>query len=103
MKKVQDDTAITHHDGGTTLTGDATELFRWMHIRAALVLYNRNGMLMTRGATPSHLLKLTEGVTKKTYKNNRTGREQAITDLDKSIQTLRAAIPDVDKRSKPDA
>lgn len=90
-------TAITHHPGGTTLTGNAIELYRWGVVRAGLQVYQDTGILVNRGATPAHLLRLASDITHKTYRNNRVGRDAAIADLDISIATLRATIPDVER------
>lgn len=98
-----DPTAITHHDSGTTLTGDAVTLYRWGVIRAGLMMYIKTGMMLTRGATISHLLKLTSDITKpnKPYKvRSKADWQRAHDDLDRYCKELRAAIPDVDERTK---
>lgn len=98
-----DPTAITHHDGGTTLTGDAITLYRWGVIRAALKLYINTGMMLTRGATITLLLRQTAEITKpkKPYKvRNKADWQRAHDDIDRSCKELRAAIPDVDERTK---
>lgn len=98
-----DPTAITHHDGGTTLTGDAITLYRWGVIRAALKLYIATGMSLTRGATISLLLRQAADITKpaKPYKvRNKADWQRAYEDMDRHCKELRAAIPDVDARTK---
>jgi hypothetical protein len=96
-----DPTAITHHDGGTTMTGDAIELYRWKVVQQSIGLYMKTGMLMTRGATITHLLTLASGITKKQYGRGKKAQQQAYDDLQVSIETLRAAIPHVDETTKP--
>lgn len=93
-----DNTAIVHHDAGTTLTGDAIELYRWKVVQQAIGLYIKTKMMVTRGATISLLMRQAGAITKKTYKNNAKGWQQAYDDLQVSCDTLRAAIPDVDER-----
>lgn len=95
-----DHTAIIHTDGGTALLGDATTLYSWKVLQQSIGLYMRTGMIPTRGVTISRMLKFATAITKKPYKNTPLGRQQAYDDLGTSCATLRAAIPDVDARSK---
>lgn len=94
----KDNTAITHHDGGITMTGDAITLYRWKVLQQSISLYMKTGMVPTRGMTISKMLKLATQITKKPYKNNRAGWQQAVDDLKVSTDTLKAAIPHVDER-----
>lgn len=99
---MNDRTAIVHHEGGgATLLGDATTLYGWKQLQLFIDLYIKTGMIPTRGVTISKMLKLATNITKKTYKNNRAGWQQASADLKVSCDTLRAAIPDVDGKGKP--
>mgnify|MGYP000862407417 FL=1 len=96
-----DNTAIQHSEGATVLTGDAVELYRRANVLMALRLYNRTGMKMNRGATISHLLKLTAHITGKTYqRNSKADRLQAEEDLRINVETLKAAIPHIDAKGK---
>jgi len=88
-----DNSGIHQSQGGTTLTGDAIELFRIIALVQALKLYNSTGILMTRGATPKHLLNLAMDTTKKTFRNSKAGREAAILELEKRRDLLKASIP----------
>lgn len=97
---VKDNTAITHSNGSTLLTGDAIEFYRRAQLKAFIGLYIKTGMIPTRGVTISKMLKLATEITGQTYKNNREGWLKAEADLDKNVKTLRAAIPDVDNRTK---
>jgi hypothetical protein len=97
--KPSDNTAITHHDGGTTLTGDAITLMRWKSVQMAIRLWAQTGMKMTRGANISYLLAEATKITGKPYKKSAAGYAAAVDDLEKSITTLRSAIPDIDKRT----
>ena len=95
MNANQDPSAITHHAGGTTLTGDAVHLYRVATIRASLnMMIETDGKLrMTRTATPKHLLSLTTEMTQKKYPNSKQGWASALTDLDQRIAALQASIP----------
>lgn len=105
MEQVKHDpTAITHHDGGTTLTGDAVTLYRWGVVRAGLKLYINTGMALTRGATITVLLQRAAEITKpaKPYRPRvKADWQRAYEDVDRYCKELRAAIPDVDERTKP--
>jgi RNA processing factor Prp31 len=92
---------IVHTDGGTVITGDGMTLYRWGHLRVALQLYNKNGMLMTRGATMKFVLAQVTEITRKPYKNSVKDREQAIIDLTSRIDALKAQLNIVDERKKP--
>jgi hypothetical protein len=97
----KDQTAIKHYDGGTVLTGDAVTLYRWKSIQQFIGLYMKTGMIPTRGVTISKMIKMAGEITGKKYKNNRPGWQQAYDDLQVSCDTLRAAMPVIDERTKP--
>ena len=101
MDVARDETAVTHHDGGMTLTGDAVHLYRVATIRTSLnLLIKTDGrMRMTRMATPKHLLALTTEMTQKKYPNSKQGWATALADLDTRIAALKASIPVIDNRS----
>lgn len=96
----KDNTAITHHDGGTTYTGDAITLYRWKALQQAIILYTKTGLIPTRGVTISKMLKAATEITSRPYKNTSEGRQQAVDDLQKSIATLKMAIPHEDERKE---
>lgn len=102
MQAQVDDTAITHHDGGTTLTGDAITLFRAVTLMRGIKLYIKTKMVLTRGITIKKMLILAADITrpKKMYTNNLAGWEQAAEDLRVWTETLKAAIPHVDETTK---
>jgi hypothetical protein len=92
-----DQSAITHNPGGsTTLTGDAIKLYAAAQLRGFIKLYMQTKLIPTRGVTISHMLKLATQTTGKAYKNNAAGWQAAIDDLDRWVQTMKAAIPHVD-------
>lgn len=83
---------IVHHQGGTTFAGpDAVNLVRAVHLKAALSLYAKTKMLMTRGSTPTVLLKIAAEYTGKKYKRGQ--HAQAADDLQVWIATMKAALP----------
>lgn len=99
MKK-SDDTAITHHDGGTTLTGDAITLYRYGVLLQAVKMWHNNHMLLSRNATMKIVLpQIAKICGKDRYTNTRQGREAAMADLTRTIETLKVAIPHVDERT----
>lgn len=88
---------IVHHDGGTTLVGpDAVNLFRAISVRAALTMYARTGMKMTRGATPTVLLAIATEYSGKAYKRGQY--DQAAEDVRIWVETMKAALPTTDLR-----
>lgn len=91
---------IRHHDGGTTLIGpDAILYAQAIHVKVALGLHIKSAgrMRMTRTASPTSLLALSTGITKKKYKRGQY--QQAIDDLQTWIDTMRAALPHTDERT----
>ena len=97
---MMDNTAVEHCSGGMTLTGDAIELYRWATLLQAIKLYQKIGMIPTRGVTIAVMLKQAAVITKpvKAYTTGK-GVQQAIDDLTNYVQTLRAAIPHVDGKT----
>lgn len=91
--------AITHHKGGTTLTGDATLLLRAISCKQALELNVKgSGMMLTRTATPSNMCLIASEFTGKQYNpRSKKNKQQAIKDLETWIETMRAAIPHIDE------
>lgn len=91
---------IVHHaHGGITLAGpDAVNLYRAITLKQGLRMYARTGMLLTRTATPTVLLKIANEYTGKKY----TGKDkynQAADDVQVWIDTMKAALPVTDERS----
>lgn len=94
-----DRSEIVHHNGGSTYAGrDAVSVVQATVLESALRMYARSGMLMTRGATPTKLLALANGITGKTYK--RGDYIKAADDVKVWRDTMRAAIPEKDERTK---
>lgn len=91
---------IIHHNGGTMLVGpDAVNLMRAITLKSALSMYARSGMLMTRGATPKVMLAIAKEYTGKDYKGH--GKyTTAAEDVGKWIDTMKAALPVTDERTK---
>lgn len=96
-----DKSEIVHHDGGTTITGkDGMNLYRAITLKAALNLYAKTKMLATRNATPTAMLQMATEYTGKTYKRGQ--HAQAAADVDVWVQTMKAAMPVTDERTKPE-
>jgi hypothetical protein len=75
---------------------DATNMLRAVHVKAALNLYARSGMLMTRMATPTSLLSAAADYTGKKYKG-KDKYTQAAKDVGEWIEVMKAALPVVDE------
>lgn len=96
-----DKSEIVHHNGGTTITGkDGINLYRAITLKAALNLYAKTKMLATRNATPTAMLQMATEYTGKTYKRGQ--HAQAAADVDVWVQTMKAAMPITDERTKPE-
>jgi hypothetical protein len=92
---------ITHTDGGTTIVGpDAMLFYKAAQLKGFIGLYIKCGMIPTRGVTISKMLKMATEITKKPYKNTDDGRRQAEADLQTWVNTMKAALPIEDKRTK---
>lgn len=93
------DSEIILHRGGTTLVGrDATMLFAAVTLRTALRLYARTRMKASRAYTPRAMLSSASTYTGKTYKRCDVATyEDAISDLDVWIATMKAALPVTDE------
>lgn len=90
---------IVRHNGGTTFAGpDAVNLFRAAYVKSALSMYARSGMLMTRGATPTALLRMAEEYTGRKYKGKDKYNEAA-EGVRIWIETMKAALPFTDERT----
>ena len=98
MTTKPDDSSIVHHNGGTTITGaDAMNYFRALHVRMALQMYIKTGLLPTRGVGPARMLALATEYTGKTYKRGQ--HAVALEDIEVWVQTMKAALPIIDERS----
>ena len=84
---------IVHGPGGSMYAGpDAVNLVRAVHLKAALSMYAKTKMLMTRGATPTMLLVMAREYTGKTYKGANKYHDAA-EGVQVWIDTMRAALP----------
>lgn len=84
---------IQHDENGraTSFIGpDATNLVRLHYVASGLRMYAKFGMLLTRGATPTKLLKMAAEVTGKRYK--RGEYIKAADDVDALVKEYRASI-----------
>lgn len=89
---VQQSEIIHHKSGGITLAGpDAVNLYRAITLKQSLLLYHKIKMIPTRGVTPTVMLTMATEYTGKTYKRGQY--EQAATDVDVWVQTMKAALP----------
>lgn len=89
------ESSIIVNEGSTTFAGpDAVRLYQAAVIRAALKLLIK-GIRPTRGATLTGTLKLAGQYTGTTYK--RSEATLAIADLTIWIETMKSALPVIDK------
>ena len=97
---MQQQSEIVHHaHGGITLAGpDAVNLYRAITLKQGLLMYARTGMLLTRTATPTVLLRIAKEYTGKDYKG-KDKYEKAAADVQVWIDTMKAALPITDNRS----
>jgi hypothetical protein len=87
----------THADGGVTFEGiDATRLYQAITLAAALKLYDRCGMIPTRGMTITKMLALASTFSGKAYK--RGAALQAAADVTTWADAMKAALP-VERRA----
>lgn len=94
---VEQSEIVHHKGGGTTISGrDAVSYYRACTIQSALHLYARTGLLVTRGARISVLLRLATEYTGKAYK--RTEATRAADELRAWCLTMKAALPIRDER-----
>jgi hypothetical protein len=95
--QTNDPSAVTHHNGGTTFTGDAIHLYRAVTLKGALKLHRDCGMIPTRGMTITKMFAIAQQITGKKYK--RGGHDAAITDLTAWIEAAKASMPIIDERT----
>lgn len=94
---------IHHHDGGTTITGDAMMLMTAKTIQLGIKTHRQTGgrMKLTRTATITNLLVSANKITGKgPYKKSAQEYERAEADLQIWMNTLKAALPITDERTK---
>lgn len=90
-----DESSIIVSEGGTTFDGpDAVRLYHAIMVRLTLRMLIK-GIRPTRGATIGKCLKFTSKYTGTTYKRNQA--ELAIADLTIWIETMKSALPIIDK------
>lgn len=88
-----------HESGATSIVGkDAINLYRAATLKAALSLYAKSGIRMTRTATPMAMLAMAKEYTGKTYK--RGEHAKAAEDMDVWIGHMNSAIPRLDAEGK---
>ncbi len=81
-----------HKGGGFSCVGhDAVHLYRAVTLKQALSMYARSKMLMARNITPTSMLAMATSYTCKAYKRGQ--HQQAATDLQVWIDTMKAALP----------
>ena len=86
------DSYIHTFPGGTAFVGeDAISLYSAITLRSAIKLYLKTGIMMTRGATITSLLRRTGSFTGKTYR--RGHGEAAMADLTAWINAMQSALP----------
>ena len=86
------DSYIHTFPGGTAFVGnDAVRLYAAITLRSAIKLYLKAGIIMTRGATISSLLRQAGARTGKTYRRGQG--EAAVADLTTWITAMQSALP----------
>ena len=83
-------------NNGTVFTGTDVQIFQALSLASSISLFQKTGMLPTRGVTATKMLKLASGITGKTFK--RRQYDQAIEALKEYANTLKhlpANIPDI--------
>lgn len=94
-----DNSAITLHDGGTSITGkDGMLYYKAITLKSSLSLFIKTGnrIIPTRGVTGPVMLRLASEFSGKTYKRGQY--QQALDDLSVWIETMKAALPIEDER-----
>ena len=93
-----DSSEIIISNGATAFVGkDAISLVRAAHLKAALNLYAKSGLCMTRTASPTRMLDMAAVYTGKTYKRGQFA--QAAADVKVWLDEMRDAIPTTDNRT----
>lgn len=94
------DSYIQHHtSGGTTLAGpDAVNLYRAMVLRSSIRLYEKTGMIPTRGLTITKMFMMAKQYTGKMYKRGQYAL--VLSDLQTWIDTMKAAMPVIDSKGE---
>ena len=95
--QTNDPSAVTHHNGGTTFTGDAIHLYRAVTLKGAIKLHRDHGMIPTRGMTITKLFGIAQQITGKKYKRGQ--HDAAIQDLTVWIDAANASMPIIDQRT----
>lgn len=72
---------------------DAMAVLQARTVSSGLRLYNKTGILLTRGAKPSLLLQRVEQLTGKKFKNTADGREQAAKAVDEWASLMTSGLP----------
>lgn len=81
-----------HKGGGVSLVGrDAVDLYRALALQKALSLYAKTGIKLARNITPTSMLTMATAYTAKAYKRGQ--HQQASTDMQVWIDTMKAALP----------
>lgn len=92
---------VLHKHGGATYAGkDATNLFRCITLRAGLKLFHKTGIKPTRGVGLKQMFAIAKEYTGKDYRRGQV--DQCLADLDRWINTMKAAMPITDER-EPEA
>lgn len=99
---VQDPNHIKVTDHGTSINGpDGMLFYAACSLKTAINLYRKSGMQASRYHTPKNMLDQAAKIMGKTpYKRGQL--EQAQKDLEVWIETMRAALPRTDERTKQD-
>lgn len=91
---------VQHAGGGQSFVGaDAVKFFQVTALAAAIKLYDKCGMIPSRGVTISKMMKSAEAITGKKYK--RGAYLQAHEDLMTWSRTMKAALPFEDGKGNP--
>jgi len=93
-----DESFISVGKGFTTFVGpDATRMFAAASLRGAIGLYLETRMKASRVHTPTRMLAAASAITRKPYKRGQLA--QAHADLTVWIETMKAALPVIDREA----
>lgn len=91
---MNEDRIVAEQGGGISFVGhDAVELYRVMHIRAAIKLYAATGIIPTRGVGIKKMLAMAGSYTNRRYPATKHSAALAIADLTVWIETMKSALP----------
>jgi hypothetical protein len=95
MNKPDTTSEIRHSRFGTTIVGpDAILYFRAVQLKLAIELYQKTGVIPTRGVGIRRMLDIAESIVEKGhYVTGKNGIKAAISDLEIWCSVMKSALP----------